>query len=41
MGDNRNGSTDSRDERLGPVDEGYVLGRAVLALWPLSKAGVL
>ena len=41
MGDNRNGSTDSRDERLGPVDEGYVLGRAVLALWPLNKAGVL
>ena len=41
LGDNRNGSTDSRDERLGPVDEGYVLGRAVLALWPLNKAGVL
>ena len=41
MGDNRNGSTDSRDERLGPVDEGYVLGRAVLALWPLNKVGVL
>ena len=34
LGDNRNGSTDSRDERLGTIDEGYILGRAVAAPWP-------
>lgn len=41
MGDNRNHSTDSRDQRLGPVDEGYILGKAVMALWPMSKFGLL
>ena len=39
MGDNRNGSTDSRHELLGTVDCGYVLGKAVLALWPPAKFG--
>ena len=39
LGDNRNGSSDSRHIQLGPVDEGYLLGKAVLALWPLSKFG--
>ena len=34
MGDNRNGSTDSRDARLGAVDQRYVIGRAVLLLFP-------
>ena len=41
MGDNRNNSTDSRDERLGTVEEDYILGKAVLALWPLGKFGFL
>ena len=41
MGDNRNHSTDSRDQRLGPVDEDYILGRAVFAFWPLSRLGAL
>ena len=41
LGDNRNRSTDSRDDRLGPVDEGYILGKAVMALWPISKFGFM
>lgn len=39
MGDNRNNSSDSRDDRLGPVDTDYILGKATLALWPLSSFG--
>jgi len=34
MGDNRNNSTDSRDVRLGTVDERYIIGRAVFLLFP-------
>lgn len=41
MGDNRNGSTDSRDERLGCIDQDYILGKAVLAIWPVSAWGAL
>ena len=41
LGDNRNGSTDSRDERLGTIDEGYILGRAVAAVWPMNKIGLI
>ena len=41
MGDNRNGSTDSRDERLGSVHVDYVLGRAVAAIWPVGKIGLI
>ena len=36
MGDNRNGSTDSRDERIGFIDERYVLGRVSVKLLPFS-----
>ena len=41
MGDNRNNSTDSRNAALGPVEERFILGHAVLGLWPLSKLGAL
>ena len=41
MGDNRNHSTDSRDERLGTIHEDYILGRAVLVMFPFSAFGTL
>ena len=39
MGDNRNNSSDSRDPRLGVVDERYVLGRALCILLPIKDFG--
>lgn len=34
MGDNRNHSNDSRDYRLGPIDERLLIGKAVFVLFP-------
>lgn len=34
MGDNRNGSSDSRDYRLGTVDTRYVIGKAIFLIFP-------
>jgi len=34
LGDNRNGSQDSRDEHIGCVDNRYVMGRAFLLIYP-------
>lgn len=34
MGDNRNGSSDSRDYRLGTVDTRYVIGKAAFLIFP-------
>lgn len=41
MGDNRNHSSDSRDERLGTVDERYVLGRALCVMLPFQDFGAI
>ena len=41
MGDNRNRSTDSRDARVGCVDERYIIGRALLRIAPLNKFGFI
>ena len=37
MGDNRNGSADSRHERCGLVDERRVLGKVIYRLYPFEK----
>lgn len=36
MGDNRNGSTDSRDFRVGYIDERCIFGKAICRLWPVN-----
>ena len=39
MGDNRNNSTDSRDSRLGIVDERCILGHVLRVVFPFSEFG--
>ena len=39
MGDNRNHSTDSRDPRIGCVDQRYVLGKALQIVMPFQRIG--
>ena len=41
MGDHRNNSMDSRDERVGLIDEKDIMGKAVLRLWPWEDFGLL
>lgn len=36
MGDNRNGSTDSRSSLVGPIDEREILGKAVVRILPFG-----
>ncbi|MGN1096177.1 MAG: signal peptidase I [Eubacteriales bacterium] len=40
MGDNRNGSTDSRSSLVGFVSEDYVMGKVLIRILPLSRIGV-
>ncbi|MBE7017399.1 MAG: signal peptidase I [Ruminococcaceae bacterium] len=39
MGDNRNGSTDSRTESIGCVDTRNILGKVIFRIAPLNKIG--
>lgn len=39
MGDNRNHSTDSRNENVGFVDKDDIVGRVLLRLWPMKRIG--
>ncbi|MDO4743123.1 MAG: signal peptidase I [bacterium] len=41
LGDNREVSLDSRDERIGMVDTRYILGKAVFRIFPFEKIGGL
>ena len=39
MGDNRGDSRDSR--YFGPIDEGLIVGRAFVRIWPVTHLGFL
>ena len=39
MGDNRNNSWDSRDIRIGPIEEQYVIGKVIFRYAPLPSFG--
>ena len=41
LGDNRNNSQDSREATIGCVDKGYILGKVVFRILPLSHFGAI
>ena len=41
LGDNRNGSTDSRVSSCGMIDERMILGRVLFRIFPLNKIGTV
>lgn len=41
MGDNRNNSSDSREQIVGNIKRKDIIGRAWVRIWPLEKIGVL
>ncbi len=41
LGDNRNGSSDSRDEAVGIVHRDQIIGKILLRIWPLNRVGFI
>lgn len=41
MGDNRDGSSDSRDYRIGLIKKKNIVGKTIFRLWPINKIKVL
>jgi len=41
IGDNRNGSRDSRHREIGPVDEREIIGQVVAVIMPFDRAGLI
>lgn len=41
MGDNRDGSSDSRDYRIGLIKKENILGKTIFRLWPINKLKIL
>lgn len=41
MGDNRDGSSDSRDSRIGLIKKDNILGKTIFRIWPLNKMKTL
>lgn len=41
LGDNRNNSRDSRSSDVGMVKKEFIVGRAFVRIWPISKIGIL
>ena len=41
LGDNRENSLDSRDQKVGLIDKKDIVGKVKLRIWPLNKMGVI
>ncbi|MDD6305515.1 MAG: signal peptidase I, partial [Clostridiales bacterium] len=41
LGDNRNNSMDSRDERVGLIHREELIGRALIRIYPFDRMGTL
>ena len=41
LGDNRNGSCDSRDPSVAAVSKEWILGKAWIRIWPVQEFGIL
>jgi len=41
VGDNRNGSTDSRWKTVGQIEKDRIIGKVLFRVWPLHKLGIV